>query len=134
MTASEYAIVCVDDEQMILESLQMQLEHYYGNRFNFEFAEDPNDALALVDDLVGDGTKVVVIVSDWLMPEMRGDELLQKIHQKYPKIVKIMLTGQADKSAIKNAQDNANLHRCLSKPWTEQELIEAIESGLTTLQ
>lgn len=123
-------ILCVDDEEMILESLQMQLEHHFGNRFNFEFAEDPNDALQLVDSIVSDGSKLLVIVSDWLMPEMRGDELLTKIHAKYPGIVKVMLTGQADERAVENARTNANLHRCLNKPWNEAELVEAIESGV----
>ncbi|TAE31408.1 MAG: response regulator [Candidatus Kapaibacterium sp.] len=131
MPTNEITILCVDDEQMILESLQMQLENYFGNRFNFEFSEDPADALTLVDEIVANDSKILVIVSDWLMPEMRGDELLTKIHAKYPHIVKVMLTGQADESAVENAKVNANLHRCLSKPWNEKDLIEAIESGLT---
>ncbi len=133
MTTDEITILCVDDEQIILESLQMQLENYFGSRFNFEFSEDPADALALVDEIVANGSKMLVIVSDWLMPEMRGDELLTKIHAKYPHIVKVMLTGQADVSAVENAKVNANLHRCLNKPWNEQELIEAIESGLSRI-
>jgi CheY-like chemotaxis protein len=130
MKTDDMVILCVDDESIILESLQMQLENHFGNRFNFEFAEDPKEALTLVDDIVGDGSKLLVIVSDWLMPEMRGDELLARIHAKHPKIVKVMLTGQADQSAVENAKINANLHRCLSKPWKPEELIEAIETGL----
>jgi CheY-like chemotaxis protein len=133
MKTDDMVILCVDDESIILESLQMQLENYFGNRFNFEFAENPHEALALVDDIVGDGSKLLVIVSDWLMPEMRGDELLTKIHAKHPKIVKVMLTGQADESAVANAKKNANLHRYLSKPWKPEELIEAIETGLKKL-
>jgi CheY-like chemotaxis protein len=131
MKTDDMVILCVDDESIILESLQMQLENHFGNRFNFEFAEDPQEALRLVDDIVGDGSKLLVIVSDWLMPEMRGDELLTKIHEKHPNIVKVMLTGQADASAVANAKENANLHRCLNKPWKPEELIEAIETGLT---
>ena len=133
MTTHEITILCVDDEQIILESLQMQLENYFGSRFNFEFSEDPTDALTLVDEIVTNGSKMLVIVSDWLMPEMRGDELLTKIHAKYPHIVKVMLTGQADVNAVENAKVNTNLHRCLNKPWNEQELIEAIESGLSRI-
>jgi CheY-like chemotaxis protein len=133
MKTVEMVILCVDDESIILESLQMQLENHFGNRFYFEFAEDPREALALVDEIVGDGSKLLVIVSDWLMPEMRGDELLTKIHAKYPKIVMVMLTGQADESAVQNAKKNANLHRCLSKPWKPEELIEAIETGLAKM-
>jgi response regulator RpfG family c-di-GMP phosphodiesterase len=41
-----------------------------------------------------------------------------------------MLTGQADEKSIKNAFDNANLHKCIYKPWTEEELVFAISSGM----
>lgn len=44
-----------------------------------------------------------------------------------------MLTGQASEDAIKNAKENANLHACLSKPWSEDELIETIQAGLKKL-
>ena len=40
-----------------------------------------------------------------------------------------MLTGHADNQAIERAQKDADLHRCISKPWTEEELIEAMTSG-----
>ena len=67
------------------------------------------------------------------MPGMKGDELLIKIHQKYPQIVTVMLTGQADQEAIERTKTQANLHAFIEKPWRNQELIEAIKSGLATL-
>ena len=42
-----------------------------------------------------------------------------------------MLTGQADEEAVKRAFDEANLHRCLQKPWSESELIETIKTALS---
>ena len=77
--------------------------------------------------------KILVIVSDWLMPGMKGDELLIKIHQKYPQIVTVMLTGQADQEAIERTKIQANLHAFIEKPWQNQELIEAIKSGVANL-
>ena len=53
-----------------------------------------------------------------------------EVHQRFPKIVKVMLTGQADQEAIARARAEANLHRCLFKPWSEAELIQTIQSGL----
>lgn len=41
-----------------------------------------------------------------------------------------MLTGQADEEAIERAKKQANLHACLHKPWTEQELTQIITSAL----
>lgn len=45
----------------------------------------------------------------------------------------ILLTGQADEVAIDRAKKQANLHRCLSKPWSEADLLETIKSGLSKL-
>ena len=59
--------------------------------------------------------------------------MLIRIHQNYPHVIKIMLTGQADQVAIERAKKQANLHSCLSKPWLESDLLETIKSGLSKL-
>ncbi|MDB9512820.1 response regulator [Kamptonema animale CS-326] len=123
-------ILCVDDEKVVLQSLKAQLRKAFGDAYSYEIAEDANDALDLIDELNDEDISILLIISDWLMPGMKGDEFLTRVHEKFPKIVKIMLTGQADDSAIERAQQSANLYRCLFKPWSEFELIEAIKSGL----
>ena len=123
-------ILCVDDEKMILNSLKSQLKEKYGNSFSYETAENAIEALEVINELMEDNAQIVIIVSDWLMPGIKGDEFLIKVHQQYPGIVKIMLTGQADAEAIERSRREANLYRCIAKPWTEKELIETIDSGL----
>lgn len=124
------AILCVDDEEIILNSLRDQLQTRLGDRYIYEFAESAGEAMEVIADLVSEGTDILIIVSDWLMPDMKGDEFLIRIHRQFPDIVKVMLTGQADESAIRRVREEANLHRCLFKPWTEEELIGTIRSGL----
>jgi DNA-binding NtrC family response regulator len=124
------AIICIDDEKTILSSLKGQLKRNFGKEYVYEFSEVPEEALELIDELVSDGTKVLIIVSDWLMPGMKGDEFLIKVHEKYPQIVKVMLTGQADGEAVKRATEHANLFKCIAKPWTEEYLIETIKTGI----
>lgn len=131
---SRPVILCVDDEGIILLSMEMQLQKAFDDKFIYETAESADEALELMEELEEDGSDVMVIVSDWLMPGMKGDELLIKIQEKNHNVVKIMLTGQADEEAIERAKMHANLHRCLQKPWQAEDLIEAIESGLTKLQ
>ena len=123
-------ILCVDDEVAILDSLKEQLKRQFGTQFFYEVATSADEALEVLEEIEDDDVEVLIIVSDCLMPGMKGDELLAMVHQKYPKIVKVMLTGQADAAAIERAYSEANLHRCLYKPWTEAELIETISSGL----
>ncbi|NJL82928.1 MAG: response regulator [Chloroflexaceae bacterium] len=127
-------ILCVDDEKSILESLKTQLKETFGSAYGYEMAEDARDALELIDELQETGAPLLLIVSDWLMPGMKGDEFLITIHQRFPQVVTVMLTGQADAAAIARATEEANLHRCLFKPWSEAELTEAIASGLAKFE
>jgi CheY-like chemotaxis protein len=128
---SKPIILCVDDEKVVLKSLKAQLKSAFGNAYLYEIAESPADALELIDEFTEDAISIILIVSDWLMPGMKGDEFLIRVHQKFPKIVKIMLTGQADEGAVNRAFNEANLHRCLQKPWSESELIETIKTALS---
>ncbi|MGB3265361.1 MAG: response regulator [Microcoleus sp.] len=130
---SKPAILCVDDELAVLESLEIELQQAFNGTYLCEFAESAAEALEIIEELCEDEVNILVIVSDWLMPGMKGDELLIAIHQKYPQIVTVMLTGQADAEAIDRAKTQANLHAFIQKPWKNQELIEAIKSGLANL-
>ncbi|MDY7015695.1 MAG: response regulator [Cyanobacteriota bacterium] len=124
------AILCVDDETIVLESLKEQLKRQFGRKYFYETARSGQEALDVLEELNEDGVKVLLVISDWLMPEMKGDEFLIQVHQKFPEVVKVMLTGQADEDAIARAQNRANLHACLRKPWTENDLAALIASGL----
>lgn len=86
-----------------------------------------------MEELNENGLQIIIIISDWLMPGMKGDEFLISVHKKYPSIIKIMLTGQAAEEAIERAKNYANLYRCFSKPWESRELIETIQSAVTRL-
>ncbi|MCG5056875.1 MAG: response regulator [Limnoraphis sp. WC205] len=127
-------ILCVDDEPVVLDSLKIQLKNAFRDAYGYEMAESSDEAWEILEELSEDNTNVVVIVSDWLMPGMKGDEFLIQVHQKFPKVLKIMLTGQADIEAIQQAIEQANLYRCLSKPWNSEELIATIQSGLMNYQ
>ncbi|OQY59724.1 MAG: hypothetical protein B6245_05250 [Desulfobacteraceae bacterium 4572_88] len=124
------AILCVDDEEIILTSLRDQLRNHFGTRYMYEFAESADEALDIIGELYDEDVEILIIVSDWLMPNMKGDEFLIRVHEQFPGIVKVLLTGHADEAAIERAEKHANLHRCLYKPWSEDDLIETLTSGL----
>ncbi|NES73189.1 MAG: response regulator [Okeania sp. SIO2D1] len=127
---SKPVILCVDDEVIVLNSLKIALKKEFKDTYLYEVAESADEAMEIIEELHEDAIDILVIVSDWLMPGLRGDEFLIKVHQKFPKIIKIMLTGQADEEAIERAREHANLASCLSKPWNGQELITTIKSEL----
>jgi CheY-like chemotaxis protein len=127
---SQKAILCVDDERIVLLSLREQIFKHFGNQYRYEVAENVDEAWEVIDELYLEGIRILIVVSDWLMPGMRGDEFLIQVHQRFPDIVTVLLTGQADEAAIERARQQANLHAYISKPWTEDNLIGIIKSGL----
>ncbi len=127
------AILCVDDEKIVLDSLQDQLRSTFGDDFEYEIAESVDEAWEVIEDLVSQGYEMVLVISDWLMPRVKGDTFLIELHQKYPETVTIMLTGQADPEAVENAYQNANLYAYIRKPWREEDLINYVNNALKKL-
>ena len=124
------AIICVDDEQIVLNALNKQLERKFGHRFDFEFSESAEEALEIIHELMADHIPIVMIISDQIMPGMTGDQLLIHVHNQYPGIIKVLLTGQAALENAVNAINNADLFRYLSKPWEEGDFLLTIEKGI----
>jgi class 3 adenylate cyclase/DNA-binding response OmpR family regulator len=119
-------ILCVDDEQMILESLRKELSETLEDRYEIETADDGHEALQIVDDLLEDGHEIAVVIADYMMPIMKGDELLKEIHNKSPSTITIMLTGQASIEGVTNAINTAKLYRYIAKPWQAEDLFLTI--------
>ncbi|MCS7162721.1 MAG: SpoIIE family protein phosphatase [Bacteroidia bacterium] len=129
MTAKKPIILCVDDEKIILDSLQEQILNRLGERFECEVAQGGEEALELIDELRQDNYDIAVIISDQLMPGMKGDRFLIAAHQKVPEAYKILLTGQATLDAVRNAINHARLYRYVMKPWQEDDLMLTIEEA-----
>lgn len=123
-------LLCVDDEIIVLTAIKDQLRRAFGSRFLIEIAESAEEALDLLDELAEQGHTLLVIISDWLMPGMKGDEFLIQAHQRFPSVVKIMLSGQAESTAVDRARREAALHDFLAKPWDADVLVESINQGL----
>lgn len=123
-------ILCIDDEAIILESLREQLEKHFGDEYLYETAESAEEALEIIDDLEDEGKDIAIVVCDWLMPGMKGDEFLLDIDLKYPRVVKVLLTGQARQESVDKLEELADQFTLLPKPWNKEELITIITKGL----
>lgn len=126
------SILCIDDEKFVLNSLKEQLKGRIGNNFRIELAENGEDALEIFKELIEAGIEIPLVICDYIMPGMKGDELLQRIHALYPKTINILLTGQATLTGVINSINGANLYRYINKPWEAEDLslavFEAIKS------
>ena len=127
---NEPVIICVDDEDIVVKSLKRELKKAFGDEYLIETAESGLEALELLEELLDEDYEIPVIISDHIMPDIKGDELLQRVHERSPKTLKIMLTGQADLQAVTNAVNNAKLYHYLSKPWESPNLILTVKGAL----
>ena len=127
---SRIAIVCVDDEENILNSLGEQLKRNISRNYNIELASSGEEALTLCAELTAEGIDIAVIISDRTMASMSGDELLIILHAYYPKALKILLTGQAEVVSVGNIVNADALYRYISKPWSETDLILTVKEAL----
>ena len=122
------AILCVDDEPIIIMSLKMELMERFGRDFVIETALDSTSALCIIDELAEEGVRLILVISDWLMPGMKGDELLAKVKLAHPEVRCIIISGQADPEAIARARRELDLDAYIQKPWKREALIEAVRA------
>jgi signal transduction histidine kinase len=121
-------ILCVDDDPTVLTALRALLSKL-GPEYSVEIAESGAEALEIEAVLRENGHSLAVVISDYIMPGMRGDELLVRLHELNPNTIKIMLTGQSAFDGVKRAINQANLYRFLEKPFDNDDLLLTIKSA-----
>lgn len=120
---SKPVVICVDDEPLVLESLKIELKRVLGDACLIETAEDGEEALEIFDELQkSEEYEVALVLADYIMPGLKGDELLEHIHDRSPQTLNIMISGQADLAAVSHALRSARLYRYISKPWTPEDI------------
>ncbi|MCG9875561.1 MAG: response regulator [Leptospiraceae bacterium] len=130
MKQKKPTIICVDDESTVLVSLKEQLKRVFGDTYRIEVAESAEDALEIIQELEDDSVEIPLIISDQIMPGLKGDEFLIKVHKSNPITLKILLTGQANAEAVGNAVNHGGLYRYIAKPWEANDLQLTIQEAL----
>jgi diguanylate cyclase (GGDEF)-like protein/PAS domain S-box-containing protein len=125
----QFAIICVDDDPLVLSSLTEQLGRSLGYE-HIESAASASEALKLCADLHQEGIAIPVVISDQRMPGISGDQLLAQLHRQYPKTLKILLTGQSSLEDVVRTVNFANLYRYIAKPWDEADLLLTVKEAL----
>lgn len=120
---TKYTILAVDDEQNNLSLLQRTLRGSY----NILLASSGEEALEVVRE---HGDEISLIVSDQKMPFMEGTELFKQVSDKYPNIIKILLTGHSNVDILVDAINECHLFQYVLKPFEPEQLCMIVESGL----
>lgn len=126
------AIVCVEDEVEVLESVVRDLAQFEDD-FRVETATSVNDAEGVLEQLKSEGIRVALFICDHLMPDETGVEFMVRLQGKpeYIRSEKMLLTGQAGLLDTVKAVNQAGLNYYLSKPWKTQELQSIVRKLLT---
>jgi len=123
------AVLCVDDEAIILISLIQELKNAFGDTFVYEKALNADQAFEVIEVLVSEGIEIILIISDWFMPGMKSDEFLEIVKKAHPSIKAIVLTGHADNAAIDRLNNNTSVRAVLKKPW-DSEVLKNLVSAI----
>jgi putative nucleotidyltransferase with HDIG domain len=114
-------ILFVDDEPMVLQGLQ-RLLRAFRNEWDMAFVASGLEALARLAEHPFD-----IIVSDMRMPGMNGAELLKEVMRRYPAMVRIVLSGHADRELVSQCVGVA--HQYISKPCEPEQLKAMIRNA-----
>ena len=106
---SRFKILCVDDEPNILSALRRM---FMLAGFVVEEATSGAQALQKLEQ-----NEFHLVLSDMQMPEMNGAELLAQVRQRWPKVMRLMLTGTSDLKTAISAINEGEIYRYLTKPW-----------------
>jgi response regulator RpfG family c-di-GMP phosphodiesterase len=124
MAADEPAtILVVDDEPAVVQSISALIE-----------LETPHKVLSETSPLRAlqraKVTPIDLVISDFLMPELDGIQLLLQIRRIYPESTLILLTGYADKENAIRAINEVGIFHYMEKPWDNDDLLTIIRTGL----
>ncbi|MBW8039005.1 MAG: response regulator [Planctomycetes bacterium] len=116
-------VLFVDDEEKLLRSLKRGL---IDEPYNTLFADSGKKALEIFES-----EQVHVLVTDMRMPEMGGLELLRIVKEKYPHVVRMVLSGYTQITTLLTAINQGEIYKYITKPWKlEEEFKPAVREAI----
>jgi response regulator RpfG family c-di-GMP phosphodiesterase len=111
-------VLILDDDELILRALARVLD---AAGFSTQCFASAPEALAAIER-----DPPVVIISDYMMPEMDGITFLKQARTRAPGAVRILCTAAEDFSVALQAVNSGEVYRIISKPWHQQELLATV--------
>jgi signal transduction histidine kinase len=74
--------------------------------------------------------RVAMVISDQRMPGMSGAAFLAATVERYPAVIRIVLTGYTDVDTVLDAINRGHVYHFLGKPWQAVELRQVVRRGL----
>ncbi|MBI4691599.1 MAG: response regulator [Nitrospirae bacterium] len=122
MLDEDIKILCVDDEQNVLNSLKRL---FLDDNYTILTATSGQEGLKTLEQ-----EHVQLVISDYRMPVMNGVEFLREVYKQWPNTVRIVLSGYADTAAIVSAINEGHIYKFIPKPWNDDELKVTVSNAL----
>ena len=119
----KYGVLYVDDEEQALKYFRKGLE----KDFRVLTANGVPDAITQLDREAG---QIGVLITDQRMPNQTGVELLTHARQKWPGIVRILLTAYADIDSAIAAVNAGAIYKYITKPADLKQLRESLRAAM----
>jgi CheY-like chemotaxis protein len=116
-------VLFVDDEPSVLDAIQRTLR----KQVDIQTATSGAEGLRVLQE----SGPFALVVSDMRMPSMNGPQFLARVREQDPETVRMILSGQADLQATIAAVNEGHIYRFLSKPCPPDQLLAAINDGLS---
>ena len=123
-------ILIVDDsdvERRLAAALLMRNEELRSARI--QFAENGKEALAILDDSQDKGRLPTLVLTDLVMPEMDGLELVKVIRQRYSQVPVVLMTAYGNE-AIANDALRFGAASYVPKAQQSERLLSTVEQVL----
>lgn len=117
-----HTILCVDDEPSILQALRRLLRK---ENYHLLLTSSTEEAFKLLEE-----NDVHLIISDQRMPEMSGTELMAAVKEKYPDMLRVILTGYTEVDTITESINKGHIYKFFLKPWNDHNLKLEIRQAL----
>ena len=111
----ELVVLAVDDEDYILKVYRRM---FMNEDYDLIVTTNPTESLGLIE-----GRNLAVVLSDYDMPNMKGDELLAKIQELHPDVTRMLISGS-------HSLNNGLAHYNVEKPFSMPELITTVRKGI----
>jgi DNA-binding NarL/FixJ family response regulator len=117
-----HTIMCIDDEQMVLDSIKCSIKN---EPYQILTSTNGEDALSKLEQ-----NHISVIITDMCMPKMDGFEFLTRAQKVCPDAVYMVLSAHSDIDKIMKAVNENHVWRYITKPWHKEELVLAIKNAV----
>jgi CheY-like chemotaxis protein len=122
-----YAIICIDDDPIILNVLDFQLRKQIQNdQIIFEYFTNPEIAVTEILQMTEKGVTPIILITDYQMPQITGAKVIRDVKQKLRNLKCIMLSGQANAIQVDDLVNEELLTAFIPKPWSESELFATL--------